>query len=44
MQKLNYVDYNGATAMAVLLLILAFGILFAVNALQLRRARRMGVR
>ncbi len=44
MQKLNYVDYNGATAMAVLLLILAFGILFAVNALQLRRAHRMGVR
>ena len=44
MQKLNYVDYNGATAMAVLLLILAFGILFAVNALQLRRACRMGVR
>lgn len=44
MQKLNYVDYNCATAMAVLLLILAFGILFAVNALQLRRARRMGVR
>lgn len=44
MQKLNYVDYKGATAMAVLLLILAFGILFAVNALQLRRARRMGVK
>lgn len=42
MQKLNYIDYEGATAMALLLLILAFFILLSVNLLQLRQAKRLG--
>ncbi|WP_251441377.1 sulfate ABC transporter permease subunit CysT [Veillonella intestinalis] len=44
MQKLNYIDYEGATAMALLLLILAFFILLSVNLLQLRQAKRLGGR
>lgn len=44
MQKLNYVDYEGATAMALVLLVLAFLILLTVNLLQLRQAQRLGGR
>lgn len=44
MQKLNYVDYEGATAMALVLLVLAFLILLSVNLMQLRQARRLGGR
>lgn len=44
MQKLNYVDYEGATAMALVLLVLAFLILLTVNLMQLRQARRLGGR
>lgn len=44
MQKLNYIDYEGAIAMALLLLVLAFFILLSVNLLQLRQAKRLGGR
>ena len=44
LQKLNYVDYEGATAMALVLLVLAFLILLTVNLMQLRQARRLGGR
>ncbi|WP_298703646.1 sulfate ABC transporter permease subunit CysT [uncultured Veillonella sp.] len=44
MQKLNYIDYEGATVMAVLLLIMAFMILLSINLLQLRQAKRVGGR
>lgn len=40
MQKLNYVDYAGATAIALVMLIISFVILFTVNVIQIRQARR----
>ncbi|MDY3973710.1 sulfate ABC transporter permease subunit CysT [uncultured Veillonella sp.] len=42
MQKLNYIDYEGATVMAVLLLAISFLILLSINLLQLRQAKRVG--
>jgi len=44
MQKLNYIDYEGATVMAVLLLVISFLILLSINLLQLRQAKRVGGR
>ncbi|MCH3973407.1 MAG: sulfate ABC transporter permease subunit CysT [Oscillospiraceae bacterium] len=40
MQKLNYVDYASATAIALVLLLFSFVVLFLVNLVQLRQARR----
>ena len=40
MQKLNYMDYAGATAVALVMLVLSFLILFLVNVIQIRQARR----
>lgn len=40
MQKLNYVDYAGATAIALVMLILSFLILFLVNMVQVHQAKR----
>lgn len=40
MQKLNYVDYTSATAIALTMLIIAFVILFITNLIQLHQARR----
>lgn len=40
MQKLNYVDYASATAIALVMLILSFGILFALNMVQVHQSRR----
>ena len=40
MQKLNYVDYEGATAIALVMLILSFLILFLVNMVQVHQAKR----
>lgn len=40
MQKLNYMDYAGATAIALVMLLIAFGILLAVNVIQVVQARR----
>lgn len=40
MQKLNYVDYASATAIALVMLIISFLILFAVNIIQVHQAKR----
>lgn len=40
MQKLNYVDYAGATAIALVMLVLSFAILFAVNLIQVHQSKR----
>ncbi|MBQ7506391.1 MAG: sulfate ABC transporter permease subunit CysT [Lachnospiraceae bacterium] len=44
MQKLNYLDYEGATAVALVILILSFGLLLFTNIIQIRQARRTGMR
>ena len=41
MQKLNYVDYASATAIAFVMLIIAFAMLFSINMIQLWQARRV---
>ncbi len=41
MQKLNYMDYESATAVAFVMLIISFMILFAINIIQGWRARRI---
>lgn len=41
MQKLNYIDYASATAIALVMLIISFLILFAVNIIQMKQAQRM---
>lgn len=40
MQKLNYVDYASATAIALVMLVISFLILFFVNIVQVRQSRR----
>lgn len=40
MQKLNYMDYAGATSIALVLLIVSFLILLAINIVQIRQSRR----
>lgn len=40
MQKLNYVDYSSATAIALVMLIISFLILLFVNIIQVRQSRR----
>lgn len=44
MQKLNAgnVDYEGAAAIALVLLVISFALLFAINLIQARAARRLG--
>lgn len=41
MQKLNYVDYASATAIALVMLIIAFVMLFSINMIQFWQARRV---
>ena len=41
MQKLNYIDYKSATAIALVMLIIAFVMLFVINIIQVRQARRV---
>lgn len=41
MQKLNYVDYASATAIALAMLVIAFIMLFFINMLQVHQARRV---
>lgn len=43
MQKLNYVDYPGATAIALTMLILSFFILLLMNGISLFQLKRTGV-
>ncbi len=40
MQKLNYMDYKGATAVAIVMLIISFTILFGINAYKVMYSRR----
>lgn len=40
MQKLGYIDYAGATAIALVMLILSFVLLLAVNIVQMKQAAR----
>ncbi len=40
MQKLNYLDYSGATAIALVMLVVSFLLLFVINIIQIRQARR----
>lgn len=40
MQKLGYIDYASATAIALVMLIISFVLLFAINIVQLRQSRR----
>lgn len=40
MQKLNYMDYAGATAIALVMLIVSFLILLVINIIQIRQSRR----
>lgn len=40
MQKLGYIDYASATAIALVMLIISFLLLFAVNIVQMRQAAR----
>ena len=44
MQKLERMDYASATAIALVLLIISFVLLFAINIIQIRRSRRVSVR
>lgn len=43
MQKLGYIDYASATAIALVMLILSFVLLFAVNVVQMRQAARTNI-
>ncbi len=40
MQKLNYMDYSSATAIALVMLVIAFLLLLFINILQVRQSRR----
>ena len=40
MQKLNYIDYASATAIAFVMLVISFVILFLINIVQMRQSRR----
>lgn len=40
MQKLNYIDYASATAVALVMLIISFLILLIINIIQMRQAKR----
>ena len=40
MQKLNYMDYSSATAIALVMLILSFMILLLVNVVQVKQSKR----
>ena len=44
MQKLERMDYASATAIALVLLIISFILLFIINIIQIRRAKRISFR
>ncbi len=41
MQKLNYMDYEGAAAIALVMLVISFLILLGINLVQIRQSRRV---
>ena len=40
MQKLSYIDYASATAIALVMLVISFVLLFAINIVQLKQSKR----
>ena len=40
MQKLSYIDYASATAIALVMLVISFLLLFAINVIQMKQANR----
>lgn len=40
MQKLSYIDYASATAIALVMLVISFVLLFAINIVQLNQSKR----
>ena len=40
MQKLSYIDYASATAIALVMLVISFLLLFAINLIQMKQAKR----
>ncbi|MCH5303998.1 MAG: sulfate ABC transporter permease subunit CysT [Ruminococcus sp.] len=44
MQKLERLDYSSATAIALVMLIISFVLMFAINIIQIRRSRRVNAR
>ena len=40
MQRLSYIDYASATAIALVMLVISFLILFAINVIQMKQAKR----
>jgi len=40
MQKLSYIDYASATAIALVMLVISFVLLFAINVIQMKQAKR----
>ena len=44
MQKLERMDYASATAIALVLLVISFTLLFVINIIQIRRAKRISAR
>ncbi len=40
MQKLSYIDYASATAVALVMLVISFLLLFAINVIQMKQAKR----
>lgn len=40
MQKLSYIDYASATAIALVMLVISFLLLFAINIIQMKQAKR----
>ena len=40
MQKLSYIDYASATAIALVMLVISFVLLFTINIVQLKQSKR----
>ena len=40
MQKLSYIDYASATAIALVMLVISFLLMFAINVIQMKQAKR----
>ena len=43
MQKLSYIDYSSATAIALVMLVISFVILLVINIIQMRQAKRTNI-
>lgn len=43
MQKLSYIDYSSATAISLVMLVISFVLLLAINIIQMRQAKRTNI-